>query len=172
MPQIIPGGFFTSLHGSEFLLLCSGAENSAGLNQVHVNTLLCMCSHTCACAHTQVPNCILFFCYYSLGPLPFHTWTHTASPWGVNFPGGCALLCLKLLRISICFYLPCGCEDHAWPMGALLVPRGCGVLSAREVCLAFFPFGSFHSLLFVCGLPRPSVLDRNTLLYLLPTAPF
>lgn len=66
----------------------------------------------------------------------FHTLTYTFPHLGGDFQGA-VLSCLELLRVSICFYLTCGLEDHAWPMGYFSVPRGCGVLSASEICLVF-----------------------------------
>lgn len=97
------------------------------------------CEYTCVHAHvlTRREFLILFFtvlvlCLSTLWVALLHIWVWTS--WkGV-------LLCFKLLRVSICFYLTCGCEDHAWPMGSYTVPRGCGVLSAREICLAIFFF--------------------------------
>lgn len=29
----------------------------------------------------------------------------------------------RLLRAAICFHLPCGLEDHAWPMGTTVCPE-------------------------------------------------
>lgn len=93
-------------------------------------------------AHTQISWCYYFFVNV------FVLWlTSTATHLSVCFLGG-VLLCLKLHKISICFYLICGCKDHAWPMESYTVPRGCGVLSASEICLAFFFY--FSSAGFMC----------------------
>lgn len=122
---------------------------------MHVHT----CVHAC-----RVPNFIIFLLlssYFGFLHFDFPCFTFECE-----LPGGGVLLCFKLLRISICFYLTCGCEDHAWPMGSYTVPRGCGVLSASEICLAFFSFfffSSFHMLLFVCGPTVPTIFNRNTL---------
>lgn len=78
---------------------------------------------------------------------------------GVHFLGGSFFSWLKLLRVSICFYLTCGLEDHAWPMGYYSVPRGCGVLSASEICLVFFLFSFFLQLLSYASHPVWSLLN-------------
>lgn len=51
-----------------------------------------------------------------------HTYpASTLSCWGHEHPGGQASV--KSLRASICFHLPCGLEDHAWPMGTAVCPE-------------------------------------------------
>ena len=51
-----------------------------------------------------------------------HTYpASTLSCWGHEHPGGQASV--KSLRASICFHLPCGLKDHAWPMGTAVCPE-------------------------------------------------
>lgn len=45
----------------------------------------------------------------------------TLSCRGREHPGGQASV--KSPRASICFHLPCGLEDHAWPMGTAVCPE-------------------------------------------------
>lgn len=92
--------------------------------------------------------------------------TSTLSSWGHEHPGGQALVS-QLLRAAICFHLPCGLEDHAWPMGTAVCPEDVEFCQPVKYVWLFFlpptPPTSLHSLFILCGLYWTEFLFNRTI---------